>query len=270
MFPSGAVKYLVELLAADGAVLDKVGFAAKGATDKEFSEEYVAEGNNRVLEFLTDQVSAQQMHISAFDNAGAYLGSGCVNDLQLAAGKESVFDNAKDASQGGFDFMSADDEAEACTLEVKASETYLGVGETASLTVICRNETNGLSEDVTSECEFSADSECVSLKGRQVTGEEIGTATVTATLALNEKVSLSGEVQINVDGDGRGMATVVVVDAEKYKDAAKYIVKFVDETCHVMQRDKFAAKASGEWKASAKNAPPKALYRQSLGRMEGL
>ncbi len=139
LFPSSAAKYLVALLSSEGAVLEQFGFAAKGATDKEFAKEYTTKGNNRILEFTTDQIEAQQMHIAAFDKAGAYIGSGCVNSPKLALGEEFVFDNSKDAAQGGFDFMNAADEAEVSQLEVTASATSIGVGETAELTVICRN-----------------------------------------------------------------------------------------------------------------------------------
>ena len=257
-FPSVAVKYMVELLGGEGAVLEQIGFAAKGSADKEFAKEYEVEGSSRVLKFATANVAARQIRVSGYDEAGTYLGSGCVTDPKLAAGEEFVFDNSEDAEHGGFDFVSAADEAENSVLEVTASETSLEIGETAELTAILRNEDTGLVEDVTAGCVFTADSDCVSLNGSTVAAESEGEAAVTATLALNDQVSLSGEVQFSVSGEGgggrSGQATVVVVDGEKYKTSSKYIVKFVDDTCRVIQREKFAAKASGDWKAYKTNA----------------
>ncbi len=189
--PLAAVKYMVEMYSKRSELH---GFAAEGETDlSEFTEVYAeAEDHSyRVLTFVTDQVGVADFRIKYYDIDGNYLGSGYA-EKELVRKEINLVDNT--SFKFDFSFVSAADEVNEASLLVEPNEVAVDEQITLTSTWVYGDKEYGKVQATYAmeENEFAA------LTKNLVTGLAEGKATVTATVALSDDVTLSEDAVITV------------------------------------------------------------------------
>ncbi len=189
--PLAAVKYMVEMYAKRSELH---GFAAQGETDRsEFTEAYTESKDNsyRVLTFVTDQVGVADFRIKYYDSEDNYLGSGYA-EKELVSKEINLVDNT--SYNFDFSFVPAADEANEASLLVEPNEVAVDEQITLTSTWIYGDKEYGKVQATYAmeENEFAA------LTKNLVTGLAEGTATITATVALNGEASVSEDAVITV------------------------------------------------------------------------
>ncbi len=130
-----AVTYDVIWMDQEGNIIGHQIFCGPNITG-EGIKNYTVDGDKNIINLVIDEAgNVSQIHIDYLDENGEHVGSAYITGVELETGNgTNTFSDKETAGEGGFEFVSAADEAANGVVEVVAAPEAIKDGETTTLT----------------------------------------------------------------------------------------------------------------------------------------